>query len=220
MFICTQLAALFTSPDLVHLFKTDIDPADWDAAILENAFGRLAALIPDGLSLPRWQDLPLRQVTRQVGRSLLVQIAPGHWRCITILYDTGVSRYDPATSLLLRQLNLVAELKSELARRLADELRPRDDEKSMSAFFACVEETAGALGLTAGADRLRQLAEERLKAVWSLRASSAEDRAVGTAVMARMDLQEETRGWAEVEDDIRYERAEAWAERMSETIQR
>lgn len=121
----------------------------------------------------------------QIGTVVVITITPGYCRLVILQAHPGLCAYDPSTSLLYHRLMYLVELKRELMRRLVDELRPAMDEGSLCALLEALEQVAEVTGL---ADQLRQAREDQLRlqnALWSLRASAAEDRAVETEARAR-----------------------------------
>lgn len=185
--------------------------------MLRHDFDLLVRIVAD-LPTVNWHDLPLTCFVQHIRSSVVVRLTSRECRLILLQAHPGLPTYDPPTALLIRRLMHIVELKRELMRRLVDELRPAADEASLCALRKAVEAISVATGLE---PQLQQAREDVLQvqgALWSLRSSAAEDRARAAEARARL-MDHGDRPLADVEEEVRMERAESRAATMSETVQ-
>lgn len=204
--------------------------------MVNNRFDLLHLILVD-LPPRNWHELPIPDFIILVGNTVIVEIAPGHWRCTLLLFDPGLVRYFPPLSLPLCRLLLLLHLKAAIMHQLALDLRPGHDEVSMIAYRRAVEDVCERFGITTALYEQRAQALRVSQAYRSEQTFAAEQRAVSQEVerRTRAGVEEgadavgghggdetEERGAAGEEDvaaDVRAERRDRRADRMSATVQ-
>lgn len=213
------MASLLLQHRFEDLFADDIALDVWRDLVVFHRFDRLDLVITNRNAV-NWHDLPIRAFLRLIGQAIVIRLTASESRIVLLQVDTGCSVYDPSTAVLLRRLMYLVELKAELMRRLVTELRPATDEASMCAFLEALNSISTAIGLEKEIQDARAELSILQSALFSLRSSSANDRAITSEVRAQLSASGETRTLEEIENEVRTRRALDRAINMSHHVQK
>lgn len=215
-----QNATYFLDNNLDQLFRDNISKADWESLLLSHDFIALDRVLNDDVTLGRESNSSCSRFLPQAGKAILIHLTGAEWRLILLQLDTGSAFHDPSSALQTRRLTYLIELKGELMRRIVKTLRPAGNEQSLCAVLTALVEISSAIGLENAIDNARDDLVRLQGALSSLRASSAEDRAVAKQVETCMLDSGTSESRADIELRVRLQRADARAIGMSKTMQK